>query len=193
MCRGCAHKYRLGTLIIIPSKPHIIIDFYAVDVDDCNSQEVTRWPGRIVFLSSVSLTDFIADLRSAVFQSQSQAARHFGLHHTTVGRYENDAITAPVGYLVSLAQLVLERLAVEDLAREKLSQKLLAEVNTAIDMCYPNVPLLRTWDDVKYIADEYQSHQSNQDNNQPPSQAKLALKMDWGTAPYHHPFLWQNR
>jgi hypothetical protein len=52
-----------------------------------------------------SLATFLGDLRAWVFSSQSRAARHFGLSHTTISRYENGLLTPPASYMIHLARL----------------------------------------------------------------------------------------
>lgn len=89
------------------------------------------------------LAQFLGDLRAWVFSSQSSAARHFELSHTTISRYESGQITAPPSYLVRLAYLWKERLA--DSASETNCVDLLREVNKTIQWCYPGHNLFGDW------------------------------------------------
>ncbi|MCI0395810.1 MAG: NB-ARC domain-containing protein [Chloroflexi bacterium] len=95
-----------------------------------------------------SLASFLGDLRAWVFSSQSRAARHFGLSHTTISRYENGLLTPPAGYLVRLARLWAERLAgsAEDMAENQAL--MVREVNKALHWCYPDQKLFRDWSEL---------------------------------------------
>ncbi len=131
------------------------------------------------------LATFAGDLRTWVFSSQAEAARHFGVTHTTVSRYENGRLTPPVGYLASLTQLILARLAGSESQVVAHQEQLLNEINQAVRMGYPDQPLLHTWADLLTVSASYAAHTKERrpaPGVQPLPVAHQAY-VDWGEAP----------
>ncbi len=116
------------------------------------------------------LAQFLGDLRAWVFSSQSSAARHFDLSHTTISRYESGQITPPPGYVVHLAYLWESRLA--DSLSEASRLGLLREVNNTLRWCYPGHDLFGDWTELAgYVEGERAAG------------AKTGRTAYWGQAP----------
>ena len=98
------------------------------------------------------LPGFVADLRSLLFPTHRKAAEYFNLTRPTITRYENGTHRPPLGYLTTLARLVVARPGetVDATYRENLLQ----EVNKAVRKSYNDIPL-QDWDDLCAIADDY--------------------------------------
>jgi WD40 repeat protein/regulator of extracellular matrix RemA (YlzA/DUF370 family) len=92
-----------------------------------------------------SLAAFLGDLRAWVFSSQSKAAQHFGLSHTTVSRYESGQLIPSPGYIIHLARLWDQRFAGTGVKLEENRGQLLHEVNVVLQWCYPDHRLFRDW------------------------------------------------
>lgn len=120
------------------------------------------------------LAQFLGDLRAWVFSSQSSAARHFDLSHTTVSRYESGQITPPPGYVVHLAYLWESRLA--DSVSEASRRSLLQEVNKTLQWCYPGHGLFRDWTELAgYVEGELAAGAM--------AEAETGRRAYWGQAP----------
>ncbi|MCE7986306.1 MAG: NACHT domain-containing protein [Caldilinea sp. CFX5] len=136
------------------------------------------------FAEFTTLAQFVGDLRSRVFRTKKRAADYFGLHHTTIGRYEDDNpdthSTPPLGYVAALAQMAVEQLRLDPHQADLISRELLGKLNMAIALCYPGQVRLRTWADVIQSATAY---------HQPPPHLRAGetfthpRQEDWGTAP----------
>jgi len=102
---------------------------------------------------SDSLSDFVQDLRVALFETQGAVAKHFHVSRTTITRYESGSLsapTAPVGYIAELAKLFFT--AQDD---EEVQNTLLKEVNKAIKVTYNLGLPFRNWDALVASADAY--------------------------------------
>ena len=100
-----------------------------------------------------SLASFLGDLRAWVFSSQSRAAQHFGLSHTTVSRYESGQLIPPPGYVIHLARLWDQRLAGTGVDLEDSRERLLHEVNAVLQWCYPDHALFQDWSEFSAFDD----------------------------------------
>lgn len=125
-----------------------------------------------------TLNDFCGDLRSLVFRTQTEAARRFGVHHTTVVRYEKGEVRPPLSYLIGLALLVADRLDQMGKPAAATRKSLMVELNKAVQLCYADETPLENWGNLQLRA------KSNK-----PSEAGSALAssakslQDWGAAP----------
>jgi WD40 repeat protein/serine/threonine protein kinase len=108
-----------------------------------------------LLLADDELADFVCRLRRSVFPSQQEAARFFGLHHTTVGRYEKGEVTPPLGYLAYLLKTIASMRALADPGGEDVPQKLLKDLNRIIHRYYQEAQELKTWDELCNSADDY--------------------------------------
>lgn len=89
---------------------------------------------------------FLADLRSWVFRSQARAAAYFGCDRTTIWRYEEGRSLPQPGYFAALALLIVERVQLDaPEARAAAAEQLLAAINRALLVAYPDVPPFATW------------------------------------------------
>lgn len=123
------------------------------------------------FLFDGELSEFVRDLRTAVFKSQSQAQNYFKhLNRTTILRYElseideeeetkskkSRPIKPPLGYLATLiCKIVKNRTYDQDYSPSEYQSVLLREINKAIKVCYPNQALLPHWQALEKIAVDY--------------------------------------
>jgi WD40 repeat protein len=122
-----------------------------------------------------TLAVFAGDLRDRVFRYKTEAARYFGLDHTTIGRYEDGKVTPPLPYLLRLTQLVAARLELTPSTHPLETQQLLREINKAIDLCYPGFARLHTWDDLLVGAQGHLTPAHSQNLSSP--------RCDWELAP----------
>lgn len=125
------------------------------------------------------LSIFLADLRTWVFKSQSQAARHFGLTHSTISRYENGHLKPPIGYLACHAQLFDERLVNASPNPEQHRSVLLGEINKAIQRCYPDEKRFQSWAELCQVAKTHMAAQSTA----PSTTISTEQRIEWGDAP----------
>jgi WD40 repeat protein len=100
-----------------------------------------------------SLASFLGDLRAWVFSSQSRAAQHFGLSHTTVSRYESGQLIPPPAYVIHLARLWDQRFAGTGVDLEDSRERLLHEVNAVLQWCYPDHSLFLDWSEFSAFDD----------------------------------------
>lgn len=105
---------------------------------------------------SGDLAGFAGMLRKRIFSSQAKAAAYFGLNRTTVVRYENEALTPPLGYLAALAQLAVNEQKPADVAT--CQQQLLQHINQAVRYDYRDEPF-ESWAELCAVADDYLSQQ----------------------------------
>lgn len=100
------------------------------------------------------LSTFVGDLRSHLFSSQTQAAQYFGLSAGTISRYESGKRPPVIGYLASLAKLLVEQL---DNQAQAGKQALLLSLNTAIRRsdCYAQESPFENWEALCAVADAY--------------------------------------
>ncbi len=106
-----------------------------------------------------SLFIFLGDLRSRVFSSQVKAARHFGLAHTTISRYENDILVPPLGYLAGLGQLLAEKIEAAGQPVAEAQEALRQEINKSLRYHYPDEQPLKDWAEVMAVAADYLTQQ----------------------------------
>jgi tetratricopeptide (TPR) repeat protein len=126
-----------------------------------NQQKMPKSPPKCLN----SLSDFLGDLRSLVFPSQSKAAVHFHLSRPTITRYENGTHLAPLGYLACLAQLV-EKSQAESVTMT-YRETLLQEVNQAIRHFYQDIPF-QDWEELYAVANDYWAEQKAKRKAPPP-------------------------
>lgn len=120
-----------------------------------------------------SLALFLGDLRAWVFSSQVKAARHFGLTHTTVSRYESGQLRPPLGYVAELSRLLAEK---EGASGEAARRALLNEVNKVVRQCYVDEKPFASWQALE------QGSQAGKKG--PATQGGAATRIvDWGDAP----------
>jgi transcriptional regulator with XRE-family HTH domain len=120
-----------------------------------------------------SLAVFLGDLRTWVFASQSKAAQHFGLTHSTISRYENGQLKPDPGYIACLARLLDSALATAGSEAPAHRLSILAEVDRALHDCYVNPAALGSWQELERLADSYR----------PQPTAPKQGHIDWGDAP----------
>ena len=94
---------------------------------------------------------FLGDLRAWVFHSKKEAARYFGVAHTTIMRYEQDQIRCPPSYIAALAMLILERRTTNH--QSDVQHQLLRLLNVVFQQ-YGFKPLV-TWAEVVDLASRY--------------------------------------
>lgn len=130
-----------------------------------------------------SLGIFLADLRSLVFNSQTEAGKHFGLDRTLINKYENDKQMPEVGYVLYLGLLVgqaYQREADEANVEDRLIL-LLKEINRAVKSYYLTQPLT-TWEALIAAGQFY----FNQKVKPRTTKQKVIPQCDWGMAPDVH-------
>jgi len=101
------------------------------------------------------LADFLISLREQVFETQSAAGQYFGLHHTTISRYEGGERVPPLGYLACLVWLIVARVEQEGHAVEEWRQVLLEEVNKAIARWYQDEVPFGSWDELCHVTEGF--------------------------------------
>lgn len=136
-----------------------------------------------VFHATEGLGAFLGDLRSWVFRSKNRAARHFGLAHTTIMRYENDQILCPLGYIAALAQLVIEQLDLPPYQRGLAEQQLLATIQYALTEYAIDPTPLATWPELTNLATAYLAEVQQQKQEQAKTGPLMGVLHDWGDAP----------
>lgn len=134
-----------------------------------------------------SLALFLGDLRAWVFSSQVKAARHFGLTHTTVSRYESGQLRPPLGYVAELARLLAGR---EEAGSGVMQGALLDEVNRVVRWCYVGEKPFASWQELERVGRDAASKATSKG---PPSTAankgaakpegRTGVQVDWGEAP----------
>lgn len=121
------------------------------------------------FAKNDTPNDYAGKLRSRVFDSQRKAAGEFGVHHSTISRYEKNDYTGagretivPLGYFASLMALFVEQqeqvLTVE--GRAEWQQFLVEQMNKVLGRyraSYNYHKLLRDWDELLTIGSEYRT------------------------------------
>lgn len=126
---------------------------------------------------------FLGDLRSWVFRSKKEAARYFGVAHTTIMRYEQDQIRCPPSYIAALATLAWERLATNQ--QIEAQQQLLRLLKVVFQ--HSGFKPLSTWAEVVDLASHYGKHAAppNLRIQSPAHSAQSATYTlyDWGEAP----------
>jgi WD40 repeat protein/transcriptional regulator with XRE-family HTH domain len=132
---------------------------------------------------SSGLPDFVADLRSLVFSSQSKAARYFGVTHSTISRYEGGRLLPQAGYLFTLASLLADRLDSTPTS-SRVREHLLDELNTVLRLCYPDEALLENWEALQQA--RLFREETAADNKQ--AATSTLSRIDWGEAPAVHRF-----
>ncbi|MCB9100857.1 MAG: hypothetical protein H6632_15065 [Anaerolineales bacterium] len=125
------------------------------------------------------LAGFVGILRQQVFSAQGKAAVHFHLHRTTVVRYEQGALTPPLGYLACLVRLLSDQLMLTGEETAIYRQMLLTEVNKAIRDDYRDIPF-QHWEELRRVADEYFAQRQNPYAKLP---FNYSVRIDWGEAP----------
>lgn len=137
------------------------------------------------------IKEFACDLRSHVFTSQAATANHFGVHPSTISRYERETSSVrmlpPAGYLAELARLIVMRKASNEEEAQELRRGLLKEINQAIRSAYPDQNVLPHWQAVEEMAARFME----QDQIEQTSLSALPLassKHDWGDAPLREAF-----
>jgi tetratricopeptide (TPR) repeat protein len=118
-----------------------------------------------------SLADFATELRESVFESLLAAANYFNLHRATIGRYENNRIAPPVGYLACLAQLLAEQNRKDQQTDKVWLDTLLKEINQAIwdnRVIYGAKKRLRSWEELLQVASDYQSRRFQEKTDKHP-------------------------
>ncbi len=137
------------------------------------------------------LADFVSELRSRVFASKLDSARFFNLTRPTISRYEGGQIVAPLGYLVSLADLYINRLQEQGEAIAAPQQRLLHEINKVLRWHYREKKTFQSWDEVQqaaatYTAERRKNIPSPSATNSPLEQSaqlgQTGQKEDWGEA-----------
>ncbi|MBM7841852.1 NB-ARC domain-containing protein [Herpetosiphon giganteus] len=136
-----------------------------------------------VFHATEGLGAFLGDLRSWVFRSKNRAARHFGLAHTTIMRYENDQILCPLGYIAALAQLVIDQLDLPPYQRGLAEQQLLATIQFALNEYAIDFTPLATWQALQQLASAYLAEVQQQKQDQAKTGPLMGVLHDWGDAP----------
>ncbi len=136
-----------------------------------------------VFHATEGLGAFLGDLRSWVFRSKNRAARHFGLAHTTIMRYENDQILCPLGYIAALAQLVIDQLELPPYQRGLAEQQLLATIQHALSEYAIDPTPLATWLELQQLASAYLAEVQQQKQQQAQTGPLMGVLHDWGDAP----------
>ncbi len=107
-----------------------------------------------------SLAYFVGDLRTWVFRHKTEAARHFRLHHSTIGRYEKidseGGLKAPIGYLACLAVMCMDQQIKAGSAMPGMRDLILKELNRVIRSEYTQEKMpFRNWEELVAIADLY--------------------------------------
>lgn len=80
------------------------------------------------FTSTTALEDYAYQLRVRVFNSQRAAANYFGVHSSTISRYEqdrqlgSDSVVPPIGYLAELLRMSVESLEVSSQSSEEVAE-----------------------------------------------------------------------
>ncbi len=138
----------------------------------------------------LNIKEFAADLRSHVFESQAAAARYFGVHPSTISRYERETagerMAPPAGYLAELARLLTVRKAGNGTEIWSLRDGLLREINAAFRSAYPEQRLLPHWRALETLADAFMGRQTG---GTPDSQPVETIShQDWGDAPLQELF-----
>jgi hypothetical protein len=104
----------------------------------------------------IALADFVADLRSLVFKRKTEAAEHFHLNHGTISRYENvDGLRAPLGYLASLAVMVVDLQKGDTSYPLGKPEYLLKEINRLIRAEYEGEAPFKNWEVLVGVANAY--------------------------------------
>ena len=109
--------------------------------------------------TSTSLGEFAFDLRSEVFRTQTEAARHFNVVHTTIGRYESEKSQPPLGYLAELVRLVVDRRRHHGHRVQDSRKWFLVEINKAIPWFYDYQNRVGSWGELCAIAEAYLAEQ----------------------------------
>jgi hypothetical protein len=111
------------------------------------------------------LAQFVGDLRAGVFNHQTDAARHFHLHHTTIGHYENveDArLRPPLGYLACLAVMFNNKPKEDPANAQDVREHLLKEINKAIRAEYHRDAMpFKSWKGLALAAEAYVQERQN--------------------------------
>jgi transcriptional regulator with XRE-family HTH domain len=82
------------------------------------------------------LRDFTARLRKSVFYTPEEVEEYFGLHRTTIQRYENGKIRrVPLGYLAGLAMRLAEGEKVPPDQQTGAQAALMGELNKVVKWC----------------------------------------------------------
>jgi hypothetical protein len=111
--------------------------------------------------------EYAEKLRTRVFDTQAEAARYFGVHRATIGRYEKTeyegdrSTIPPLGYLASLVVLFVERnvskaASVEEIADSR--QFLLDQMNKLLNKyaaSYNYRRRFKDWEELRTEANEY--------------------------------------
>lgn len=130
------------------------------------------------------LADFVSELRSRVFSSKLDSARYFNLARPTVSRYESGQINAPLGYLISLAELYIQQLQAQGEAIAAPQQNLLQEINKTVRWYYRGKKPFHNWEELSREAAAYL--EERQKSSAAATESRLSIsgthKEDWGEA-----------
>lgn len=124
-----------------------------------------------------SLGIFLADLRSLVFNSQTEAGKHLGLDRTLINKYENDKQLPEVGYLLYLGLLVGTAYQSETDVDDRLIL-LVREINRVVKSYYLFQPVI-TWESLTAAA-EFYFHEKVKPRT---TKQRAIPQSDWGMAP----------
>ncbi|MBV7334281.1 hypothetical protein KFU94_39805 [Chloroflexi bacterium TSY] len=97
---------------------------------------------------------FLLQLRALLFDTQQEAADHFGLDRTRISRYETGAVTPRIGYMAELARLIAGRAQ----SSAPTEQFLLEQLNLAIEEQY-RMSRFGDWSMICQTADDYLAQQ----------------------------------
>ena len=124
-----------------------------------------------------SLGIFLADLRSLVFNSQTEAGKHLGLDRTLINKYENDKQLPEVGYLLYLGLLVGTAYQSETDVDDRLIL-LVREINRVVKSYYLFQPVI-SWESLTAAA-EFYFHEKVKPRT---TKQRAIPQSDWGMAP----------
>ncbi|HEX8217917.1 MAG TPA: NB-ARC domain-containing protein [Chloroflexia bacterium] len=111
--------------------------------------------------------DLAIKLRRALFETRDAAAKHYGVTLSTVSNYERGRITPPLGYLASLARLLLDQSdpptghATERTAQQQFFLTQIRKLVSEFKDAYKAQVTFSDWEHLCRVADKYESKHSD--------------------------------